>query len=314
MRKERGDAEQQRAEASAAHGLKEYTQAIKMRDGYESEIRIHKPTTPPSGGSPLVVLIFGGGFIMGSNMQLSPYAHALTQLYGATVVNLNYRLAPENPFPAAPNDCWDSIKWLAENASSIGADPSAGFVVGGVSAGGNLSAVIAQQSLDEKLSPPLTGVWLSIPTVFAGDMKNVPEKHQHLFLSHKQNAAAPILDKDAMSFMEGSYKADPSSPQRSPFNTPNPHKGFPRTYFQVAGLDPLRDDGLIYEKVLKEHGVETKLDVYPGVPHGHFSFLPMLKKSKQSSFDTIVGIGWLLGKPFPKPEEVMKVLTPPGGA
>lgn len=311
MRVQRGTEEKQRAEQSASRGLKEYTQNITMRDGYESEIRIHKPKSPPDSGSPLVVLLFGGGFIMGSNMQLSPYAHALAETYGATVVNLSYRLAPEHKFPAGPNDVWDSLIWLAENASSIGADPSAGFILGGASAGGNLTAVTAQRYVSEKHSPPLTGLWFSIPAVLVED--NVPAKYRDLWFSREQNSEAPILDNDAINHMLGFYEPDLKSSLYSPFNATDPHLGLPPSYFQVAGLDPLRDDGLIYEKVLKEHGVKTKLDVYTGVPHGHFAFLPFLKASQKSNVDSIVGIGWLLGKTA-NPEEIAKALTPPAAA
>ena len=281
-----------------------------MRDGFESQIRIHKPANPPA-NSPLVVLLFGGGFVVGSNVQLGPYARGIAAIYGTTVVTLNYRLAPENKFPTAPNDVWDSLLWLGKNASSIGADPSAGFILGGISAGGNLTAVTAQRYLNEGISPPLTGLWLSIPVLLSE--QTVPEKYKHLWFSRKQNADAPIFNMDAIKRVDEYLGADDSSTNWSPFNDKGAHKGLPPSYFQVCGLDPLRDDGLIYERVLRDHGVKTKLDVYPGVPHAHFASLPFLKISQKANLDTIAGMGWLLGKSASQ-EEIVKAMAPPGGA
>lgn len=281
-----------------------------MRDGFESEIRIHKPEHPPA-KSPLIVLCFGGGFVVGSNKQLGPYARALGKLYGATTVTLNYRLAPEHPFPAAAHDTWDSVSWLAKNATSFGADPTAGFILGGVSAGGNLTAVTAQKALDEKLSPPLTGLWLSVPVLLSKE--TTPDKYKHLFLSREHNRNAPIFNQASIDHVEARFKPDEKSPEYSPFNVKGAHTGFPPSYFQVCGLDPLRDDGLIYEAVLREHSVKTKLDVYPGCPHAHFSFMPQLKQSRKCLADTIVGFAWLLGTQPPSLEQIQKAVAPPGG-
>lgn len=309
FRKARAVLEQSRA-ATPEQAKFESTKLIPLRDGTESEIRITRPQSPPA-KSPLVVLLFGGGFVVGSNLQLGPYARAIANLYGATAVTLSYRLAPEHKFPTQTNDVWDSLQWLAKNAASIGADPSAGFILGGVSAGANLTAVNAQKALNENLSPPLTGLWFSVPVLF-GDGQ-VPDQYKDLFFSRKQNANAPIFDMNAINRVDEYLEADHKSPDWSPFNVPGAHTGLPPSYFQVCGMDPLRDDGLIYEDVLRQHGVKTRLDVYPGVPHAHFSSVPSLKLSKKAIFDTINNFGWLLGKSA-SPEEIQKVLTPPAGA
>lgn len=140
----------------------------------------------------------------------------------------------------------------------------------------------------------------------------MPDKYKDVFFSHEQNADAPILDKDAIDAIGGHLEPDQKSPLYSPFNSKNPHKGLPRTYIQVDGMDPLRDDGLIYEQVLGEHGVETKLDIWPGLPHAHFSFLPFLSGSKKAILDTFVGFGWLL-KTDISPEKVQEVMVAPAG-
>lgn len=292
--------------------IEESSKEITMRDGEQTELKIFKPTKKPADGSPLVVLNFGGGFVVGNNQQLTAYSRALVKLFGAVVVNTGYRLAPEHKFPQAPHDVEDSLKWVAKNASSLDADPSKGFLLGGVSAGGNLTACIAQKWKDDDMSPPLTGLWLCVPLVFPnGDL--VPEKYKDQWFAHEQNADAPILDKNAVEAIGRHLEPDAQSPLYSPFNSETPHKGLPPSYVSVCGLDPLRDDGLIYEKVLKDNGVETLLHVWPGLPHAHFSFLPFLAGSKKAISDTFEGFAWLLHTSV-TPERIRDAMGAPAGA
>ena len=182
----------------------------------------------------------------------------------------------------------DTNQWqTAANSDLIGADLSKGFIVAGISAGANISAVISHLYRDEKLQPPLTGIYLSIPS--AVDASVVPGKYRAEYLSREQNKNAPILSEAAMlmfrststlmqAFVENiltkrlsleCYDPDPASPLMSPLLFPSGHTSLPPTYFQVCGMDPLRDEGLIYEHVLREEcGVATRLDLYPGLPHG----------------------------------------------
>ncbi|CAH0044711.1 unnamed protein product [Clonostachys solani] len=272
----------------------EYTAQALMRDGYQNEYRVHRPDD--SSVTPLVVLVHGGGFVIGHNSHISVYSRAIAKLYGVTVVNVSYRLAPEHPFPAAPNDVWDALKWLTrpEAANELKLDTSLGLYIGGVSAGANLAAVTAQRWVTDQVSPKLNGVWLGIPYVLEADL--VPSKYKHLWFSREQNAEAMIINKKAIEFCTKSYAHDLSSPLWSPFAAANPHTGMPPVYFQVAGQDPLRDDGLIYEKVLRENKVSTRLDVYPGVPHGFAEVFPELEIARKASIDTLAGFGWLMGR------------------
>ena len=213
-------------------------------------------------------------------------------------ISAAYQLAPEYPFPGAPKSAWDGLRWAAANARSLGADPSLGFVVGGTSAGGNITAVLAHLARDEKLSPPLTGQYLSIPAVLPSEV--VPDKYKDSYLAFEQNKNAPVLPKAAIDMFMRAYQPDAHDPLYVPFNHPKGHADLPPAYFQIAGLDPLRDDGVIYEKVLREeYGIKTKLDMYPGLPHGFWGFFPMLKSSDKFRLDMVEGMGWLLGR---KPE------------
>lgn len=287
----------------------EFAIKVQMRDGHESNIRIYKPDSVTKGSTPLLVVIHGGAFVLGSNTDVAQFARAAASLYNVTVASLSYRLAPEFKFPTAPNDIWDSLEWLSSpaNASSLGADLSLGFVLSGISAGANLAAVTAQRWVSEAKNPALTGMWLSIPYVL--EPHAVPPEYKDLWFSRDQNASALIINSDAIAFVKATYEPDVHSPALSPFNAENPHKGLPPVYIQVAGQDPLRDDGLIYDKALRAAGVETKLDVYSGAPHGHFAMFPSLKSSQKSNLDTIKGLGWLLQHKQISDEDIIAALA-----
>ncbi|KAK5052675.1 hypothetical protein LTR84_002541 [Exophiala bonariae] len=266
------------------------------RDGSSGRAKLIQPSSPPEKGSPLVMMIHGGGFCLGSPEGEEQTCRNLVLGLGATCVAIAYRLGPQYPFPYAPNDCWDALTWCAASVTSWNAEPREGFIIGGSSAGANLAAVLTHQARDEALSPPLTGQYLAIPLLCPKG--KMPERYQPHWLSHEQNAHAPILPSAAIDMFMGGYKPDDDDTVNfAVFNHPNGHGGLPPTYFQVDGLDPLRDDGIIYERVLREeYNTKTKIDVYSGLPHGHWSFFPTLKASIIARRDQVEGLGWLLGR------------------
>ncbi|KAK5677477.1 hypothetical protein LTS10_010049 [Elasticomyces elasticus] len=276
--------------------LQESVQLIPMRDGYQSAIKIHRPASKPSTGSPLIVLLYGGGFVAGSKDQLTGTARGFVRQFGAVVVNISYRMSPEYKWPVPSNDAWDSVKWIAEHAAELGADPSQGFIVGGLSAGACSSLAVANLAVLEELRVPITGLWLGIPALM--DERHVPERYGTYFLVRQKNAGAPTLDVAALAALGEMNEWDDDSPLRFPilFRDQVPLSSLPPTYFQVCGADPVRDDALIYDEMLKEAGVETKVDFYPGCPHGHWAFMPGIEVSEKAVVDTMVGVGWLLGK------------------
>ncbi|SMR41619.1 unnamed protein product [Zymoseptoria tritici ST99CH_1E4] len=219
----------------------------------------------------------------------------LVSKLGMTAVNVDYRLGPEHKFPTAHNDCLDATKWAASNASSLGADPSKGFIIGGTSAGGNITATVSHQWRDEKQSPPLTGSHLMIPAVVAAG--HVPEEFAADYKSYGELPNAAILSHKAMDLFADNYcpVEKRSDPIFSPLLWPTGHGGLPPQYFQICGGDPLRDEGLIYERLLREkEGTATKVDVYPGQPHGFWSVFPQMKASQKFIGDSVKGVEWLL--------------------
>jgi len=293
----------QRTEAAKAQlglppeGVKRSEIEYTTSDGHKNRALLFQPSTPPKEGSPLVVMIHGGGFCLGEPEGEEQGCRNFTSAFGAVCVSISYRLAPEHVFPAAAKDSWDALRWAAKNASSWGADPHKGFIVGGTSAGGNLTSVVTLMARDEKLSPPLTGQYLIVPAVCPKE--KMPEKYKKYALSYEQNKDAVGLGQREIDMFEKNYKNDPDDAiWYSTLLNPKGHADQPRTYFQIDGLDPLRDEGLIYERILREeHGIPTKLDVYPGVPHGHWAFFPMLKQSDKFREDQVKGMAWLLERP-----------------
>ncbi|RMD43788.1 hypothetical protein DV735_g1384, partial [Chaetothyriales sp. CBS 134920] len=262
-------------------------------DGHKVRAKLYQPQ-PARDHSPLIVLFHGGGFCIGTPEGEEQTSRNLVQAFGATVVSAGYRLAPEFPFPYAITDAWDALRWAAANAKSWDADPAAGFIVGGTSAGGSISAALALLARDEKLSPPLTGQYLVIPATVSPS--KVPAKYKEFYLSREQNVNDFVLPREAIELFIKAYNPDDDDPRYNPAIHPSGHKDLPPAVFVIDGADPLRDDGFIYEDILRENGTKTKVYVYPGLPHAHWGFFPSLKASTQFRKDQLESVGWLLGK------------------
>ncbi|KAK7035484.1 hypothetical protein VNI00_011777 [Paramarasmius palmivorus] len=246
---------------------------------------------------PLLFWLHGGvppGFILGSADMDDYKMRILSVEHRVSVVNLDYRLAPEHPFPTGVNDSFTALKYVASHPAEFSASLDKGFIVGGGSAGGNLAAALAHLARDDPFfkDKPLTGQALVVPMVIHKDA--YPEKYKSSLLSLEQNKDAPTLSLESINFMLKLYQAPPTDTRVSPLLLSS-HRGLPPAFIQVAGLDPLRDEGLLYEKLLKEAGVRTRLEVYPGVPHG-FSLIPQLKQSVKFADDWNKGLRWLLNK------------------
>lgn len=153
---------------------------VHARDGFQIPVRIYIPRKPKQDGKgrPLIVMYHEGGWTRGDLTDEDLNCRMFSRDLGAVCVNVDYRLAPEWPFPYGVNDAFDVLKWCASIASSsseiLPTDPRQGFIVGGASAGGNFAAVMCQMAKDEGLTPPLTGQYLCVPALL--DESAVPEK------------------------------------------------------------------------------------------------------------------------------------------
>ncbi|KAH9900673.1 Alpha/Beta hydrolase protein [Cubamyces lactineus] len=245
---------------------------------------------------PVLVNIHGGGWCVG-NIELDDYAlRGWCVRYKISVVNIEYRLAPEYPFPTAVNDCHAALKWTVSNADLLKADFGKGFIVGGHSAGANLSAVIAHIVRDDPSfeGKRLTGQLLREPATchFAA----YPEHFKPKFLSIDENRDTPPITKEKLVQLLGWCNPPPSDPRFSPLLYQS-HEGLPRAYIQASQLDILRDDALVYAEALRSAGVEVKTDLYPRVGHGVFYDYPNTAPAARAREGVEEALKWLLSGP-----------------
>ena len=239
-------------------------------------VRIYWPPAEP-GNLPIVVFYHGGGFALGDLDTHDPVARAHAVGAEAIVVSVDYRLAPEHPFPAGLDDCWAALQWTAEHATELGGDP-ARIAVAGDSAGGNLAAVIAQRARDEG-GPTLAFQLLWYPSITA-DL-SLP--------SFTENAKAPILDRDVIDafltwYVPGLDISDPKTlpATLAPCNASD-FSGLAPAFIGSAEHDPLRDDAALYAGLLNGAGVPAELSNEGSLVHGYVSFALIIPAAAEAT-------------------------------
>ncbi len=211
--------------------------------------RVYRPVG--EGPFPTVALFHGGGFVIGDLDTHDNLGRAICRGASAVVVSVDYRLAPEHPFPAAAEDCVAVSRWLMDHLDDFGGDGR--LAVAGDSAGGNLSAVVAQQV------PGIAAQFLMYPTVDAGGS----------YLSREENATGYFLDMPTMIWFFEHYAppADETHPLLSPLRAPS-LDGLPPAVVVTAGFDPLRDEGEAYAEALAGSGVRVQVRRFDSMVHG----------------------------------------------
>jgi acetyl esterase len=215
--------------------------------------------TPPDATDRLLIWFHGGGWVIGSPELALSETDALAVEGGCLVLSLDYRLAPEHPFPAAYDDAVAAVRWAQENAGDLGIDPRR-IAVGGDSAGGNLAAAVSVH-----FGSALCGQLLVYPAV---DM----ERHSD---SDELYAEGYLLDRAGMEWFMVQYLADhdPGDVRVSPMRASDGALSrVPPAHIVIAEFDPLRDDGFDYAERLTQLGVVVTTDYYADQMHGFFSF------------------------------------------
>ncbi|KAH6982603.1 Alpha/Beta hydrolase protein, partial [Ilyonectria destructans] len=267
---------------------------IPVRDGSLMRALVYRSKSVPNSGKPLIVMLHGGGFCLGNAEMEAAGCISAVQAYDCVSMSLEYRMAPEIRFPIPWEDCWDAIRWLSDNASSLGANLFKGFVLGGTSAGGHLAIPLIHKARDEKLSPPITGVYLNVTPALAPQA--VPDKYQYLYRSRQVLSNGLSLTSKSIDMYDQVMVPEFSSPLWSPLLWPTGHGDLPPHFFQICGADMLRDEALIYERELKQNHVKTEVIVYQGLPHVFWYDYPSHSVSKRFVTDITRGLGWLLGR------------------
>jgi acetyl esterase/lipase len=230
-------------------------------------VRIYWPPVEQHDNLPVVVFYHGGGWALGDLDTHDPVAREHAVGAEAIVVSVDYRLAPEHPYPQGIDDSWAALQWVGEHAIELGGDPTR-IAVAGDSAGGNISAVMAQLARDNG-GPALAFQLLWYPST-TGDT-TLP--------SMLENADGPILDRDVIAAFQQWYLPpgiDMSEPAKLPAKLAPANaadlSGLPPAYIATAEFDPLRDDGARYAELLSAAGVPVELDNAPTLMHGFVSF------------------------------------------
>ena len=212
----------------------------------------------------IFVFFHGGGHTIGDLDSHDEPCRRIAADANCTVVSVDYRLAPEAPFPAAVHDAWASVRWADANRAQLGGAPNAKIVVGGDSAGGNLSAVVALMARDAELE--LAAQCLVYPGTRTDDAS----------ASMTENGVGYILDLETMAWFREQYAADPADWRASPIYAES-HAGVAPALVITAEYDPLRDQGADYARVLRAAGVPVTYSNYDGMTHVFFQFGPILE-------------------------------------
>ncbi len=242
----------------------------------EVPIRIYRPKAG-GGPRPAVYEIHGGGFMTGSIEMMDSWCQKVAAEIDAVVVSVEYRLAPEHPFPAGIEDCYAGLVWTAGNVASLGIDPGR-IAIAGQSAGGGLAAGAALMARDRG-GPALCFQVLEIPEL--DDRLDTP--------SMLQFTDTPLWNRPNAVWSWKHYLGPDHQGPVSPYAAPARAEdltGLPPAYVSTMEFDPLRDEGILYAQRLLQAGVSVELHSYPGTFHGS-ALIPTADASRRNAEEVI---------------------------
>ena len=235
-------------------------------DGQSLPVRIYRPEGLGDGPAPTLVFYHGGGFVIGGLMSHDRDCRALANRGQCQVIAVDYRLAPEHPYPAAADDAAAALETIVADAGELGVDVEH-LAVGGDSAGGNLAAGVALHARDVGI--PLRFQLLIYPAVDDDDREMYP--------SRVENASGYMLDQESVEWFTNHYfpEGAPKHWRALPMLAES-HDGVAPALVITAEYDPLRDEGEAYAAKLEAAGVPAKATRYDGLIHGFFGMGPIV--------------------------------------
>lgn len=232
---------------------------------HEFMVRIYSPNPKPASALPVIVWAHGGGFVVGHPVEHDNIAINFVQRAGCVVVSVDYRLAPENPFPAGLEDCYSALQWVAANAAELGFDTDR-LAVGGYSAGGSLAGGLALLARDR--GGPALVFQMLLCSSLDDRMMTTSSKEE----TDGRMLTRSILESAWNNYLPGADRAN-TSPYASPSRATD-LRGLPNAYFGVGELDLLRDENYGYAGRLGQAGIGVEYHIFPGAFHGFELFAP----------------------------------------
>jgi acetyl esterase len=238
-------------------------------------VRVYKPKKLARDPAPALIFYHGGGWVICDLDSHDIVCRQMADQAGIMVFSVDYRLAPEHKFPAAPLDCIAATKWIVDNAAKFGIDKERIFA-GGDSAGGNLTAVVTIHARDNS-GPKIAGQVLVYPATDMGmGLPSATNPDMDVLLS------STLMRWFIDHYLTG--KADVDDWRASPLRTKD-MKGLPPAYVVTAGADPLHDEGLAYRDRLKSAGIDVTYANYPGQFHGFWTMGKLIPEANKLSSD-----------------------------
>jgi acetyl esterase len=227
---------------------------------------------------PIMVFFHGGGFVIGDLDTHGPYCAEAARQLDMPVISIDYRLAPEHPFPAAPDDCEAAARWVAENI------PCTGLVLSGDSAGGNLTIVTSMTLRDKPAAVPVIAQNPIYPVVSDSDD----------WQSFRDFAEGYLLTTASIDWFGGAYQSAPVDYRAAPL--PHDHTGTPPSVVMTASLDPLHDQGVAYVEALKLADVDVRHVEAEGNIHGLINLRKAIPSSQDDVTNTLSALKKLLAE------------------
>jgi acetyl esterase len=242
-------------------------------DGSEIPLRLYDGRES-RGAGPLVLFFHGGGFVLGDLDTHEPFCAEMARRLDLPILAVDYRLAPEHPFPAGPDDCIAAARWAAGSPEALGREVT-GLVPCGDSAGGNFAIVVTLALRDEPAAAPVLAQWPIYPA--ADPAKGYP--------SYEDFGEGYLLTHDGMRWFDDCYRPEKADWRYSPML--KSQEGMPPTLVVTASLDPIRDQGRAYAATCAEAGVDVVFREARGNIHGFINLrkaIPSSEGDVQSCF------------------------------